>query len=171
MKDQKRTKSQPLVHRWVEFKWSKSALVIVHGFPSSSFDYHKTDLNQLAKFGNVLLYDQIGFGFSDKPKVDFTYSIFELADHATMLFKQLDLTDIALISHDMGDTVCVELLKRQHRGILPGPLKIVGNAFTNGGMNFKYARLRAAQWALRMPFGFGEGSCLDDKFKCLSILS
>ena len=57
----------------------------------------------------------------------------------------------------MGDTVCAELLKRQHRGTLPKPLNIVGNAFTNGGMNFKYAKLRLSQWLLRVPFGIGEG--------------
>ena len=73
-------------------------LAIVHGFPSSSFDYHKVDLEKLREYGNVLLYDQIGFGFSDKPTTSFTYSIFELADYSTMLFQKLGLTDIVLIS-------------------------------------------------------------------------
>merc|ERR1712227_1156788 len=71
-------------------------IAIVHGFPSSSFDYHKVDLEKLREFGDVLLYDQIGFGFSDKPTNDFTYSVFELADYSTMLFQKLGLTDIVL---------------------------------------------------------------------------
>ena len=40
----------------------------------------------------VLLYDHIGFGFSDKPAIDFTYSIFELADYSLMLFEKFGLT-------------------------------------------------------------------------------
>ena len=131
-------------------------IVIIHGFPSSSFDYHKIDLNQLRVFGDVLIFDQIGFGFSSKPEVDFTYSIFELADYTEMLFDKLEISDVILIGHDMGDTVVCELIKRQQRGIL-GKLEIHGAAFSNGGMNFKFAKLRLAQWLLRIPFGFGKG--------------
>ena len=72
-------------------------IVLVHGYPSSSFDYHKVDITELTKFGSVLMYDHIGFGFSDKPKKDFTYSIFELADYSIMLYKRLGLTNIILI--------------------------------------------------------------------------
>ena len=69
----------------------RPTIVIIHGFPSSSFDYHKIDMAELQKFGPVLLYDHIGFGFSDKPKKDFTYSIFELADYS------LDLINIIFV--------------------------------------------------------------------------
>ena len=47
------------------------------------------------------MYDHIGFGFSDKPTKDFTYSIFELADYSLMLFKELQLNDIILIGRDL----------------------------------------------------------------------
>ena len=47
------------------------------------------------------MYDHIGFGFSDKPTKDFTYSIFELADYSIMLFKELELKDIILIGTDL----------------------------------------------------------------------
>jgi len=132
-------------------------IALVHGYPSSSFDYHKIEISELTAFGNVLMYDHIGFGFSDKPPKDFTYSIFELADYSLMLFKELQLNDIILIAHDMGDTVTAEIVKRRDRGLLDESLNIRGVAFTNGGINFKYAKLRLAQWALRLPFGIGEG--------------
>jgi len=64
------------------------SIVIVHGFPSSSFDYHKVDLEELRKFGDVILFDHLGFGFSSKPEKDFTFSIFELADYTEMFLKQ-----------------------------------------------------------------------------------
>ena len=57
----------------------------------------------------------------------------------------------------MGDTVTAEIVKRRDRGLLDESLNIRGVAFTNGGINFKYAKLRLAQWALRLPFGIGEG--------------
>ena len=49
----------------------------------------------------------------------------------------------------MGDTVTAEIVKRRDRGLLDKSLNIRGVAFTNGGINFKYAKLRLAQWALR----------------------
>ena len=66
-----------------------------------------------------------------------------------MLFKKLGLSDVICIGHDMGDTVLAELVKRRHRGTLPNFLNIKGVAFTNGGINFKYAKLRLAQHLLR----------------------
>ena len=66
-----------------------------------------------------------------------------------MLFKKLGLADVICIGHDMGDTVLAELVKRRHRGTLPDFLNIKGVAFTNGGINFKYAKLRLAQHLLR----------------------
>ena len=50
----------------------------------------------------------------------------------------------------MGDTVTAEIVKRLDRGLLDQSLNIRGVAFTNGGINFKYAKLRLAQWALRL---------------------
>ena len=116
-------------------------IVIIHGFPSSSFDYHKVDLAKMQKFGHILLYDHLGFGFSDKPKTDFTYSIFELADYSLMLFKKLGLKNVVCIGHDMGDTVLAEIVKKRDRGLL-ADLQLNGVAFSNGGINFKYAKLR-----------------------------
>jgi len=133
-----------------------ATIVLIHGFPSSSFDYHKVDLDMLRSYGPVILYDHIGFGFSDKPATDFTYSIFELADYSLMLFEKLGLTDIIAIGHDMGDTVLAELVKRRSRNILPQGINLQGVAFTNGGINFKYAKLRLAQHILRNPL-IGEG--------------
>ena len=73
-----------------------------------------------------------------------------------MLFKQLGVSDVICIGHDMGDTVLAELVKRRNRDLLPSNINLHGVAFTNGGINFKYAKLRLAQHALRNPY-FGEG--------------
>lgn len=56
-------------------------LILVHGFPSSSFDYRRT-ITTLASAGNtVIVFDHLGFGFSDKPE-NMTYSLVEQAEQA-----------------------------------------------------------------------------------------
>lgn len=42
-------------------------MLLIHGFPSSSFDYHKV-IEELSMYYNVIMVDHLGFGFSDKPK-------------------------------------------------------------------------------------------------------
>jgi pimeloyl-ACP methyl ester carboxylesterase len=66
-----------------------------------------------------------------------------------MLFQKLSIENVICIGHDMGDTVLAELVKRRHRNILSN-LNIEGVAFSNGGINFKYAKLRLAQHLLRI---------------------
>ena len=47
-------------------KNTKETLVILHGYPTSSFDYYKV-LPALKEKYRVIIHDHIGFGFSDKP--------------------------------------------------------------------------------------------------------
>ena len=70
----------------------KETLVILHGYPTSSFDYHKV-LTSLSKKYRVVIHDHLGFGFSDKP-LDYSYSLIEQADVALQLWKQLGLTKV-----------------------------------------------------------------------------
>ncbi len=41
-------------------------IVLFHGFPASSYDYNRA-LEHLTKEYRVVLFDHLGFGFSDKP--------------------------------------------------------------------------------------------------------
>jgi len=54
-------------------------LLVVHGFPSSSFDYHRV-VDAMAEHRRVLLFDMIGYGLSAKP--DRAYTIDLQADVA-----------------------------------------------------------------------------------------
>ncbi len=47
-------------------KTEKETIVFVHGFPSSSYDYHRVFPLLKDKF-KLVAFDQLGFGFSDKP--------------------------------------------------------------------------------------------------------
>ena len=69
--------------------------------------------------------DLLGFGLSDKP--DQRYSLFEQADLVEAVAGDLGLDEVALLTHDMGDSVGGELLARSIDGTLsfdvtqPGP--------------------------------------------------
>ena len=42
-------------------------VIFIHGFPTSSFDYKRVVKNVVDAGFKVVMYDHIGFGFSDKP--------------------------------------------------------------------------------------------------------
>lgn len=79
--------------------------IILHGFPSSSFEYSYGAAEGLQSLGyDVLMHDHVGFGFSDKPLTGFGYSIHDHADVALAFYESLwpDIRGpIVFISHDM----------------------------------------------------------------------
>lgn len=129
-------------------------LLLLHGFPESSFSYsYALDL-LLGRFRRVVAFDFPGFGFSAKPKRDYTYSIFEHADVALQVWKQLKITGGHVLSHDMGDSVLTEILARTNEN-KPGWFSdgFLTVTFTNGGMVRSKARFRIGQIALLSPLG------------------
>lgn len=120
--------------------------VIIHGFPSSSHEYHRV-FDSLLQYGNVMVHDHVGFGFSEKPKTDYTYSMSEAADNALAIWMALGIESAHVISHDMGDSILTEILARRHRNMLPDYYKGFFNSvmFTNGGMKYSEINFRVGQ--------------------------
>ncbi|NWI24048.1 MEST protein, partial [Sula dactylatra] len=92
---------------------SSDVIVLLHGFPTSSYDWCKIWEGLTQRFHRVIALDFVGFGFSDKPRPH-RYSIFEQASIVEGLVRHLGLHHqrINLLSHDYGDTVAQELLHR-----------------------------------------------------------
>ncbi|NXT37579.1 MEST protein, partial [Pelecanoides urinatrix] len=92
---------------------SSDIVVLLHGFPTSSYDWCKIWEGLTQRFHRVIALDFVGFGFSDKPRPHH-YSIFEQASIVEGLVRHLGLHHqrINLLSHDYGDTVAQELLHR-----------------------------------------------------------
>ncbi|NWT84157.1 MEST protein, partial [Lanius ludovicianus] len=90
---------------------SSDVVVLLHGFPTSSYDWSKIWEGLTQRFHRVIALDFLGFGFSDKPRPH-GYSIFEQATIVEGLLRHLGLRHqrINLLSHDYGDTVAQELL-------------------------------------------------------------
>ncbi|XP_016281648.1 mesoderm-specific transcript homolog protein isoform X3 [Monodelphis domestica] len=113
---------------------SSEIVVLLHGFPTSSYDWFKIWEGLSQRFHRVIALDFLGFGFSDKPRPH-QYSIFEQASIVEALLGQLGLQNqrIHLLSHDYGDTVAQELLYRYQRN-RTGRLLIGSLCLSNGGI-------------------------------------
>ncbi|NXW56069.1 MEST protein, partial [Eurystomus gularis] len=112
---------------------SSDIVVLLHGFPTSSYDWCKIWEGLTQRFHRVIALDFVGFGFSDKPRPH-RYSIFEQASIVEGLVRHLGLHHqrINLLSHDYGDTVAQELLHRYEHN-KTGSILINSLCLSNGG--------------------------------------
>lgn len=117
------------------------AVVILHGFPSSSLDWEQV-VPMLEDEVRVVTFDMLGFGLSDKP-ADGTYTIMAQADLAEHVCASLGVTSALLVSHDMGQTVGAELVVRSTSGALD--LELTGHVVTNGSTLIDLAQLSPVQ--------------------------
>jgi pimeloyl-ACP methyl ester carboxylesterase len=122
-------------------------VLVLHGFPTCSLDW-RTAVASLARRRRVILLDFLGFGLSAKP--DHRYSLFEQADIVEALAAALGLDTVALVSHDMGDSVAGELLARSIEGGLD--FRVARRVVTNGSIYLDMAHLTdGQQLLLAMP--------------------
>ena len=105
-------------------------LLLVHGFPTSSYDF-RAMMALLSASYRCIAFDFPGFGLSDKP-VAYSYSLFQQADAVEALLRALDVSAASIVCHDMGTSVTCELLARREEGRLGFELPHV--VFTNGSM-------------------------------------
>ncbi len=133
-------------------------LLVIHGFPTSSFDFHQV-VDGLAQRRRVVLLDLVGFGLSAKP--DLAYTVDLQADTVAALTGHLGLDRLSLLTHDFGDTVGGELLARQGEG--RWPVEVVRRVLTNGSIYIDMAHLSAGQeLLLALPDRrLAEGSAFD----------
>lgn len=85
-------------------------VLFLHGFPTSSHDYARI-VPLLADRYRLILFDFLGYGFSDKPRPH-DFSLFEQADIAQNVAAHYGMARGFLVAHDMGDSVALELMRR-----------------------------------------------------------
>lgn len=124
---------------------SEETLVILHGYPTSSYDYYKV-LDQLSKQYRIIIHDHLGFGFSDKP-IMYSYSLIEQAEVALQLWKQLGIKKVTLLAHDYGTSVCTEILARYNTKQID--LQINQLILCNGSVHIELSQLRSIQKLLK----------------------
>lgn len=123
-------------------------LLILHGYPTCSYDYWKV-LPLLSKHFRVVIHDHLGFGLSDKP-LNYSYSLIDQADMAIALWQKLGIEKAHLLAHDYGTSVATELMVRKNRG--HEPIEFTSLTLGNGSMLIEMAKLRPIQRMLNHPF-------------------
>ncbi len=125
------------------------ALVLVHGFPTSSIDYFAL-ADELGSDFDIYLLDFPGHGLSDKPPEPYVYSLYDdarlLVDAITRVWQ---LTEFRMLTHDRGNSVgmiATGMLAAQDPPLLPIDLIL-----TNGNIYLPLSNLTAFQTALLDP--------------------
>ena len=120
------------------------AILLLHGFPSSTFDWRHV-IPLLAERCRVVAFDFPGYGLSAKP-LDASYSLFGQADVAAAVAALSGIERATIVGHDMGDTVAAELLARANEG--NAPFDIERTILLNGSIFIDLAQLSPGQLAL-----------------------
>jgi pimeloyl-ACP methyl ester carboxylesterase len=127
---------------------AKPALVLLHGFPTSSAMYRDL-IADLADAYHLIAPDHIGFGQSAMPPVDeFEYSFEKLTEITLALLDKLGLDRFALYIQDYGAPIGLRIASRNpHR--VTALITQSGNAYMEGftpfwDVLFAHAKDRAA---------------------------
>lgn len=134
----------------VDLEGSGVPVLVLHGFPTSSWDFARAALRLRETGRRVVLFDFLGFGFSDKPH-DAAYSLFEQAEIAIGVARERGMKRAHLWAHDMGTSVATELLALRERGLLPFSVKSV--TLMNGSVHIDMASPTIGQRLLKSPLG------------------
>ncbi len=124
-------------------------LLLIHGFPTSSFDWHAI-WPQLTAHFNVVAPDMLGMGFSDKP-TQHSYGLMEHVDLHEALLARLRVRTAYVMAHDLGVSVAQEMLARRMTATgLPLIQRVV---LLNGGLCPQAYQPRWIQHMLSSPLG------------------
>jgi len=125
-------------------------VLVLHGFPTSSWDFAAAASSLAEKGHRVVLFDFLGFGFSEKPH-DAGDSLFEQAEIAIGVAKERGIERAHLWAHDMGTSVATELMALRERGLLPFEVKTL--TLMNGSVHIDMANPTLGQRLLKSPLG------------------
>ncbi|HEY8561793.1 MAG TPA: alpha/beta hydrolase [Pyrinomonadaceae bacterium] len=148
-------------------KNSDEVLLCLHGFPASSFDYHKI-WSELAERFAVLSFDLVGYGFSAKP-ADFEYTTFRQADVLQALLAHLRIKRMHILAHDYGNTITQELLARGEEKRLDFSIETI--CMLNGALFPETHRPILAQKILISRAGFLFAKLITDRLFKKSLAS
>ena len=118
-------------------------LLVLHGFPTCGYDYAHL-LGSWRAQRRVLVPDVPGHGLSGKP--DRRYGIRWFADCIEGAVRALDVEQVDLLTHDIGDSIGGELLARSLEGTLP--FEVRRRVLTNGSIYMDLVQLSDGQQLL-----------------------
>lgn len=120
----------------------RGTVLVLHGGPGSTHEY-LTPLADLAGVGyEVVFYDQLGCGRSERPSTYRDYTIASSADDADRLRRRLDLGRVHLFGHSYGGALALEATVRHPRSWRS---LIVSSGYASMRTLWKARRLRISQ--------------------------
>lgn len=132
------------------------ALFLLHGYPSSSFDWHRL-LPLLEGTFRCVAIDLLGFGLSSRP-FPHPYRIEEQADIVEAVAEALQIDDFHVMSHDYGNIVTQELLARDFDRV--DERRVRSASFLNGSLFWNPRNAGLAQRTLSSSVGPALVRCL-----------
>ena len=123
-------------------------LVLIHGFPTASWDWWPL-WDALAARYRLVACDLLGLGLSAKPRQ--RYRIAAQADLVEAVAAGAGVAGAAILAHDYGVTVAQELLARHRDG--HAALAVRAVVLLNGGLFPETHRARPIQRLLASPLG------------------
>lgn len=93
---------------YIDTQKGENVLLIIHGFATSSFDYHKI-IDSLKDTYRIIIPDLIGFGLSSKPKT-YYFSIIDQANILKALLHKLGINQLSVMSHGYGSCILCEMM-------------------------------------------------------------
>lgn len=110
---------------------SKQAVVLLHGFPSSSFQYRQV-LNELGDEFYLIAPDYPGYGHSDKPSnTEYTYTFDNVAETMEQFLVQKNIKRYTLMIHDFGAPIGFRIAT-ENPDQVAGLVVMNGNAYEEG---------------------------------------
>lgn len=146
------SRNSDLIKNPIEGEDSRPTLLLIHGFPTASWDWYKV-WPSLSYHFRVISLDMVGFGFSGKPAL-YEYSIFNQANVCEACLKHLNIERCHIVAHDYGDSVAQELLYRHANTKRTGSsIEIQSATLLNGGLFPETHRPKLIQTLLNSPIG------------------
>jgi pimeloyl-ACP methyl ester carboxylesterase len=127
---------------------SKPTLLLIHGYPTSSWDFSLIWPTLCSTF-RVVTADLLGMGFGSKPWPH-RYRIAEQADLMEAVIHLANIDHCHVLAHDYGDTVAQELLARDQTQPQSRYLSVT---LLNGGLFPETHRARLMQKMMASPLG------------------
>jgi pimeloyl-ACP methyl ester carboxylesterase len=128
---------------------SGPAMLLVHGFPTAGCDWAQIAAELTPHF-RLIVPDLIDYGRSLNPSRR-NWHIHDQADMLEALLEHAGVSATHIVAHDVGDTICQELLARDNDGV-PG-FTIASLILMNGGIFPAEHRARPVQKLLLSPMG------------------
>lgn len=135
---------------FVRVAGSGPALLLIHGYPTASYDWHSV-WAALSQRYTLVAIDMLGLGLSDKPAT-LNYCIGGHADLQEWVMRTLGFPRFSLMAHDLGVSVAQEMLARRMQN--PGLADIDAVVMLNGGLFPETYRPRFILRLLSSPFGY-----------------